>query len=140
MRLDVSLLQQARGLNLGRPEKPRGRGPCGCARSSRSLRCAHGAAPPGAELSAAEAGEPGLNMCSPLPAPSLGGETLVLVVDVGDRRVRVRVVEDVECLLRLGADLQVRAEPSVADADLQLVGGRMPEERDLEAVVRAVGK
>src|SRR5512132_3816274 len=56
------------------------------------------------------------------------------------RHVGVRVVEDAERLERLGPDLEVGAVLVVADADLQLVGVWLPEERDLETVVRAVGQ
>jgi hypothetical protein len=74
------------------------------------------------------------------PVRQLGGQALVLVVDDARRFVRIRVVERVERVVRPWLDDEVGAAPLVADADGQLVGGRLPEERDLEAVVGAVGE
>ena len=52
--------------------------------------------------------------------------------------MRVRVVEHVECLVRLGGELEVGAVPFVRDGDRQLVRGLMPEEHDLDAVAHSV--
>jgi hypothetical protein len=48
------------------------------------------------------------------------------------------MVEGVECLVRCGLDLAVRAAALVPNADGQLIRVRMPEERDVDAVVEAV--
>jgi hypothetical protein len=71
---------------------------------------------------------------------NLGGEAVVLVVHVVGGGIRVRVVEDVERQAGLRLDLEVCVASRIADADRQFVGCRLPEERDLETVVCAMGK
>src|SRR5262249_42923040 len=70
----------------------------------------------------------------------LRDEALVLVVDGRDCRIRVRVVEDVESRGALRMNLQVGAAPLVANANGQLVGCRLPKQRDLETVTLAMCK
>jgi hypothetical protein len=54
--------------------------------------------------------------------------------------VRVRVVEDVEGLIRRGGEFEVGSAALVRDGDGQLIRVLLPEEQDLDAVVRSVCK
>ena len=52
--------------------------------------------------------------------------------------MRVRVVEDVEGLIRGGGKLEIGSPALVRDDDGQVIGVLLPEEHDLDAVVRSV--